>query len=58
MMPDRAELLKQLRAANEQTVIDALDSCYVCEHLEGIAPVVLLEFYQRMNDVILGPPED
>lgn len=42
--------IADLRAADEETVLDALDSNIAADALHGIAPVVLLEFFQAMVD--------
>ena len=55
-MPD--DLKARLRSLDEDDVIAALDSSYVEDVLDGIAPVALLEFYNRMLDRVLGEPDD
>jgi hypothetical protein len=41
-----------LRAADEDTVLDAIDASDVGDAMQGIAPVVLLEFFNAMLDPI------
>ena len=48
----------RLRSLDEDDVIAALDGSYVEDTLDGIAPVCLLEFYNRMLDRVIGEPDD
>jgi hypothetical protein len=54
-MPIDAE---RLRSLTEDDVIAALGNSYVEDTLDGIAPVALLEFYNRMLDRVIGEPDD
>lgn len=46
--------VSRLRAVSEDEVVKALDNSYAAETLEGIAPVVLLELYNRIIDQVVG----
>lgn len=48
----------RLRQLDEDDVIAALENSYVEDTLDGIAPVALLEFYNRMLDRVIGEPDD
>jgi len=52
------ELVQTLRGLTEDDVIEALESSYVAEVFDGIVPVALLEFYNRMLDRAIGVPDD
>lgn len=51
-------LTERLRNLDEDDVIAALENSYVEDTLDGIAPVALLEFYNRMLDRVIGEPDD
>lgn len=52
---EKAELIEQLRAADEDTVEAALEGSYVDDVFESVAPDALVEFFQRMIDVLVEP---
>ena len=51
-------LVASLREADEDDVEAALADSYVADALQGIAPDVLLEFFRRMLDRLIGPEDD
>jgi len=48
----------RLRDATEDDVEAALESSYAADVLHGIAPDVLLEFFNRMVDQMIGREEE
>lgn len=52
------DLPTRFRSLDEDDVIAALENSYVEDVLDGIAPVALLEFWNRMLDRVIGEPED
>ena len=50
--------ITRLRQADEDDVEAALADSYVADALQGIAPDVLLEFFKRMLDRLIGPEDD
>lgn len=47
------DMIKRLRAATEDDVLRAFDGAYIDRPAAD-----MLEFFQRMLDVMIGPPED
>jgi len=50
--------LQRLREATEDDVEAALTGSYVEEQLAGIERAALLEYFNRMVDLIVGPRDD
>lgn len=55
-MPD--DLPTRLRALDEDDVIAALENSYVEDVFDGIAPVAIVELWNRLLDRVIGPPDD
>ena len=52
---DESQMLTRLRAATEDDVTRALEGAHIGR--PNISPVELLEFYNRMIDVMVGDEE-
>jgi hypothetical protein len=50
-----ADLIAKLRATDEDDIVAALENSYVADTLHGIAPVVLLELFNNVLDLKIGP---